>query len=37
MKTWHAQMGYQGYKSLLELLKLANEIEIKGTSTYENL
>ncbi len=30
IEIWHAQMEYLGYKSLLELPKLANGIEIKG-------
>lgn len=30
IKTWHAQIGHLRYRSLLELPKLVNRIEIKG-------
>ena len=30
IETWHARMGHLGYRSLLELLKLAHGIDIKG-------
>ena len=33
--TWHARMGHLGYRSLLELPKLASGIEIKGPAPTE--
>lgn len=35
IKIWHAYIKDLGYKSLLELRKLANEIEIKRPSPTE--
>ncbi len=35
IEIWHAQMGYLGYRSLLKLPKLVNEIEIKGPAPTE--
>ena len=35
IETWHARIGHLGYRSLLKLSKLANEIEIKEPSPTE--
>ena len=35
IETWHARMGHLGYRSLLELPKLAHGIEIKGSAPME--
>ena len=35
IETWHARMGHLGYRSLLELPKLAHRIEIKGPAPME--
>ena len=35
METWHARMGHLGYRSLLELPKLASGIEVKGPAPTE--
>lgn len=32
IKIWHAKIGHLGYRSLLELSKLAQEIKIKETT-----
>ncbi len=35
IETWHPRIGHLGYRSLLELPNLANEIEIKGPAPTE--